>query len=193
MRFEWRRKLIHAATGIAAPWVIILPEPIATGGLAAALLVVFALELGRLRSAGFAVSLDRVLPGVFRPEEGRRLSGAFLLVLGYTLASAAFSAPATAAGILALAVGDAAAALVGRVWARRQGNEGQGRTLAGSLACFAATAGVVALVLPVSGQIVLAAALTAAALERWDPWGADNVLLPVGVALVVELLVRYGQ
>jgi len=45
---------------------------------------------------------------------------------------------------------------------------------------------------PGSVGTILAAALTAAALERWDPWGADNVLVPVGVVLVVELAVRYG-
>jgi dolichol kinase len=192
MIFEARRKLIHAATGIAAPWVLFVPEPGATGGLAVALLVALGLELARLRSSRFALALERGLPGVFRVAEAGRLSGAFLLLVGYTVASAIFSGRAAAAGILALAAGDAAAALVGRAWARRRGREGRGRTWAGSLACFAATAGVVALVLPGSGQVVLAAALTATALERWDPWGADNVLVPVGVALAVELLVRYG-
>ncbi len=132
------------------------------------------------------------MPGVFRPSEAGRLSGAFLLVVGYTATSAAYSARAAAAGILALAAGDAAAALVGRAWARRRGREGRGRTFAGSLACFAATAGVVALVVPGSGPVILGAALTATALERWDPWGADNVLVPLGVGLAVELLTRYG-
>jgi dolichol kinase len=192
MRFEARRKIIHAATGIAAVWVLLLPEPVATGGLVVATLAVLALERARLRSARFADALDRALPGVFRPAERGRLSGAFLLVVGDTMASALFSARAAAAGILALAAGDAAAALVGRLWARRHGREGGGRTWAGSLACFVVTAGVVALVVPGSGAVVAVAALTAAGLERWDPWGADNVLVPVGVALVVELLVRYG-
>ncbi len=48
MSFEVRRKLIHAATGIAAPWVLYLPEPAATGGLVVALLGVLGLELGAL-------------------------------------------------------------------------------------------------------------------------------------------------
>ncbi len=192
MSLEVRRKAIHAATGLAAFWVLLLPEPAATGGLVVAVLAVLALEQVRLRSPAFAAALARAMPGVYRPSEARRLSGAFLLVAGYAAASAFFGARAAAAGILALAAGDAAAALVGRAWSRRRGAEGRGRTLAGSLACFVATAGVVALMVPVSGTVVLAAAVTAAALERWDPWGADNVLIPVGVALVVELLVRYG-
>jgi dolichol kinase len=193
MTSEVRRKLIHAATGIAAaPWVLFVPEPAATLGLAAALLAVLALEIGRLRRPGLAAALNRALPGVFRPAEAGRLSGAFLLILGYTLASACFGARAAAAGILALAAGDAAAALAGRAWARSRPQEGNGRTFAGSLACFAAAAGVVALVVPWSAGIVVAAALAAAALERWDPWGLDNVLVPVGVGLVVELLLRKG-
>jgi len=169
-----------------------VPDPAATAGLAAALLAVLALELGRLRNPGFAAALNRGPAGVFRRGEAGRLSGAFLLILGYTLASACFGGRAAAAGILAVAAGDTAAALAGRAWARSRGLAGNERTFAGSLACFLATGGVVSLVVPGSGWVVIAAAFTAAVLERWDPWGADNVLVPVGVGLVVELLLRKG-
>jgi phytol kinase len=192
MKLEGRRKLIHAATAVAAPWVLLVPEPAATLGLTAALVVVLGFEIGRFRSPRLAAAIDRALPGVVRTTEARRLSGAFLLVVGYTVASAAYGPTAAAAGILALAFGDAAAALAGQAWSHRRGRGAGRRTHAGSLACLLTTAGAVAFVLPGSLLIVAAAALTATALERWDPWGMDNVLVPTGVGLVVELLVRYG-
>lgn len=193
-RGEVRRKLIHAGTGVAAVWVLRVPDPAATLGLGAVCAAALGLEIARLRVVRVARALDRALPDVVRASEAHRLSGAFLLTVGYVLASALGRPSAAAAGILALALGDAAAALVGQAWANRRSMtpRASSRTWAGTAACFAVTFGAAAVVLPARWGVVLAAAVAAAVLERLDPWRMDNVSVPVGVAAVVELLLRVG-
>ena len=187
MSGEARRKALHAATGVAAPWVLLVGEPAATLALAAGAAALLVLEVGRLRRPAWAAALDRALPGVVRPAEARRVSGAFLLVAGYVLASALFAPRPAAAGILALALGDAAAALAGRRWGGARAAAGR-RTHVGSVACFVVTAVAVALVLGGAWRVAGAAALAATVLERAAPAGVDNLLMPAGTAAVVATL-----
>ena len=99
------RNVLHLGTGVAAPWILLAPRVWALAGLALALVVTVAVDLGR-RHLGFRQTIDARLPGVFRPAERAGVSGATLLAAGYLLAAMAFPAPAAAGGILALAVGD---------------------------------------------------------------------------------------
>jgi phytol kinase len=99
---------------------------------------------------------------------------------------------AAAAGILAMAWGDAAAALIGIRWGRHRYRVGSGfRSLEGSAAMFAFTLAAVAAAgllvarspYPVA-WIALSAAL-ATVLEAGSRRGLDNLLVPLGTAFFV--------
>jgi phytol kinase len=98
---------------------------------------------------------------------------------------------ALGAGILVLAWGDAAAALIGRRWGRHRYRVGPGwRSLEGSSAMLLTST----LAIVVMGQImgapyslllVLAAAGAATLLEAASRWGADNLLVPLGTSFLL--------
>ncbi len=184
---ETRRKLIHAATGLSAVWVLAVPTPVARAGLVAAAGVGIGLDVARRRRPGWQDGLDRALPGVFRPAERHQLSGAAMLLVGYALTAALFSREAAAAGILALALGDAAAALVGRAWARRRGWPPGHKTLVGTVACFAVTAPAILVVTGGAWLPAVAGAAAAALGERLAGRRLDNILVPLAAAAAVQV------
>ncbi len=96
---------------------------------------------------------------------------------------------ATAAGILCLAWGDAAAALVGQRWGRHRYRAGEGwRSVEGSAAMFVCSLAAVAVagfaVGPPFGLLpVVLGAAVATGLEAVGRRGADNLMVPVGTTL----------
>ena len=97
---------------------------------------------------------------------------------------------AAAAGILSLAWGDAAAALVGRRFGRHRYTVGSSwRSIEGSLAMFVVTAIAIWAAAAVLEQpfypvpLLLATSLLATLLEAFARRGFDNLLVPVGTAL----------
>jgi dolichol kinase len=182
------RNAIHLATGAAAGFVVAVPRSMALAILGTVLILALALDLAR-RRPGCQAWLDRRLPGVYRADEFRGLSGATLLVAGYLIAVAAFPARAAAAGIVALAVGDPAASLAGRWYQVRLGPETPpGKTWVGSLACFLA-ASLALWALPwVAAGAAAAGGAMAALIER-RAGRLDNLLVPVGVAMLLNLWV----
>lgn len=96
---------------------------------------------------------------------------------------------ATAAGILCLAWGDAAAALVGMRWGRHRYRAGEGwRSLEGSAAMLACSLAAVAAagiaIGPPFGVLpVVLGATVATGLEAVGRRGADNLMVPVGTTL----------
>ena len=180
------RNALHLGTGVAAPWILLAPRMWALAGLALALAVTVIVDLGR-RHPGFREKIDARLPGVFRPSERVGVSGATLLAAGYLLAAVAFPASAAAGGILALAVGDPAAAVVGRWYGVSR--DLQGKTWVGSLACFGATWLALWAIPPWSPTVAMAGAAMTALIERRSG-RLDNLLIPAGVALLLNLWIR---
>ncbi|MEZ4388726.1 MAG: hypothetical protein R3D98_14380 [Candidatus Krumholzibacteriia bacterium] len=178
------RNAIHAATGLAAWWVLAVPEPWRMRGLVAMLTANLALDVVRWR--GGRGRLDRALPGVYRDPEPLGVSCATLLAVGYLLATSLFPPPAAAAGILALALGDPAAAVVGRWYGARRALAG--KTWPGSLACFLASFVAILLIPGLGLMPALAGAAMAALVER-RAGPLDNVLVPVAVAMLAGLWV----
>jgi dolichol kinase len=175
------------ATALLALLVLRVPDPIATAALATLTAVVVGTDWLRLRRTELAQRLERVLPAVFRTEEAGVLSGASLMFIGYTVTSAVFPAAAAAAGILCLALGDAAAAIVGRT-AVRAGLVAAGRkTWPGTLTCGAVSLLVIGFVGAPDAATVIVGAAVATLLERLLPGRWDNLAIPPGVALVVWL------
>jgi dolichol kinase len=178
------RNVIHLATGLAALWVVMAPDPWMRSGIVAMVIVALLIDLSRV-TLGRAW-LDRLLPGVYRDPEPLGLSGATLLTVGYLATVWLFPPQAAAAGILALAAGDPAAAAVGRWYGAR--TKRPGKTWAGSVACFVACVPVLWL-LPPFGLPAAAAGGAMAALVERRAGPLDNVLVPVAVAMLLNLWV----
>ena len=185
-RQQLLRNALHLGTGVAAPWILFVPRIWALAGLLLALAVTLGVDFGR-RHPGFRQTIDTCLPGVFRTDERAGVSGASLLAAGYLLAAAVFPAPAAAGGILALAVGDPAAAVVGRWYSARHKLEG--KTWVGSLACFGSTWLVLWALPPWSATVAMAGAAMTALIER-RTGRLDNLLIPAGVAMLLNLWIR---
>lgn len=141
-----------------------------------------------------AVSHRLKLVKAMDEESGDNL-GTTLFPLAFVLAIALFwnrdgGKAALVAGILVLAWGDAAAALVGKRFGRHRYAVGTNwRSLEGSAAMLAFSA----LAIAVAGQFVgsepygllpiLGGAVLATGLEAGSRWGFDNLLVPLGTAL----------
>lgn len=175
------RPLLHASTALLLAalldsWRLFRGVLVATG-IAAVLF-----EAARLHWPAVAAWAARTVP-VFRPGEGRKPSGAGWLFLGYALA-AWFPPPAPAAAVLAGALADPAAAVIGR----RFGAAGARKSWPGTATAFLVAAAAVWVwgAAPPAG---LLAGAVAAALERWPGPFDDNLLVAPGVGLVVWWLV----
>ncbi len=174
------RRAIHAVTssvlllGFLGDWglfrlVLTLSVPVAV-----------VIEVIRIRHPRIRDGLSRAVP-VFRPSEAAGPSGAFWLLVGYA-AAAWFPTPASVAGVLAGALADPAASLVGSRWGR-----GARKSLAGTAAAWVVSLAILGgLSLPLVA--VLAGASAAAALERWPGPADDNLIVPPGVAACVWML-----
>ena len=184
MSQRYRRNAIHLATGLAAAWVLLVPPPWTLTGLLIMLTVPLLVDLWRWR--GGQPAIDRLLPGVFHEREPLGISGATLLAVGYLLAFLLFPPLAAAAGILALAVGDPAAAVAGRWYGHRRNLSG--KTWVGSLACFLTCLPIIWLLPGLNLPAATAGAAMAALVER-RAGALDNLLIPVAVAMLLKLWV----
>jgi len=180
---EHTRKLAHVGSGLVAavfPW-----------------LFSSALSVGLL-TAGFAAFMvvtarQGLLPSVH--AVARRSSGGAFFPCGVALAFLASARPAPfVAGVLVLAVGDAAAALVGRRYGRHAHRFGGAvRSVEGSAALFLTTVVVVTSALRLLDRLQLVEALAwglavgalATTIEIAAQDGSDNLLLPVAVSLAL--------
>lgn len=181
LRRELARKGLHLLTAvIPIAYAMGVPRRPLAVSLAAGAAVALGVELLRARSVRVGAAFDQLVGSLLRAHERRRWSGAtwlLLALLGLTLAA---PRDVAIAGMWALAVGDAAAAVVGR-WLGRPGSGRPGKTTAGSLACFAATLLGALLIAHLSmGESVIAAA-SATAAERPAGWLDDNVRIALAV------------
>ena len=176
------RKIWHAS-GILIVVVyggLHVPRPLSAGlllGIAALLLL---LDLARHRSPTLQETFRRNLRLILDDKDLRGLNGSTLYFGGCALAVALFRKPPACAGILALALGDPSAAIVGSlVRSPRWGRV----SLAGSAACFVAAALSALLYFP--WPVALAGGAAATLLEALAGSKLDNLAIPVGTALVL--------
>lgn len=181
--FDVSRKIIHVGIGTwILPTVLFFHSP----WLAAALPALFVLlNLLSLR-ARWSKAMDA--------EAGSNI-GTVLFPVSFVLVLLFFwdrpgGKAAAAAGILTLAWGDAAAALVGIRWGWHRYRVGAGwRSLEGSAAMFlfslagVAAAGLLVGPRPYPLSWILGGALLATVLEGVSRRGLDNLLVPLGTAL----------
>lgn len=144
-------------------------------------------ELLRRRSVRIGALFERTVGGMLRAHEhdGRGITGATWLLLALA-GAAALPLAAAIAATWAAGVGDAMAALVGRAW--RRVRPGEGKTLAGSLACALATAAGAATLAGFTLPHALLIGTAAAAAERPALRVDDNLRVAAGAALAALVL-----
>jgi dolichol kinase len=141
-----------------------------------------------LRFVGFSPPLiSSVTRAVLRKREQRCFAlGPVTLGLGALLALLLFPPRVAAVAVYALAFGDSAATLAGRFLGRIRPAFMAGKSLEGSLACFAASALAAFLVFR-DWRIALAAGLASMLAEALPFGDFDNLLVPLAAGLAVFL------
>lgn len=179
------RKIWHAS-GVLVVVVyeaFAVPRPVAAGlliGIAALLLL---LDLARHRSPKLQDLFRRKLRLILDEKDMKGLNGSTLYFGGCAVAAALCPKDAACAGILALALGDPSAAIVGSSiesprWRRV--------SVAGSAACFVAATLAARWYFP--WPVALAGGVAATALEAFAGSKLDNFAIPAGTALVLSTL-----
>jgi dolichol kinase len=181
------RKIWHASGAI----IVLLyrglgmARPLAAGILLGITAFLLALDFLRPRWPALQKLFRRKLSLILDPKDMRGLNGSTLYFGGCALAVALFPPGHACAGILALAFGDPAAALVGSsIRSPRWGRV----SLAGTAACFAAATLGCRIFVPWPAAV--AGGIAAALLEAFAGSKLDNLAIPLGTALLLTLLCR---
>jgi dolichol kinase len=186
---EFRRKFFHVFSLLYALLYVVYGRQTSMVVLGGAFLAAAAVESQRLRRPALNAWFLRVFRGIHREKEATRpsailwtLGGAFLTIWLVPHRDIVLTA------LFYLALGDAAAALVGRRWGHIRVGD---KSLEGSAACFLTcwAAGMVLLQSP-GGRVPEAAvgAFTAALLEVLPLPLDDNLWIPVVSGLVLTFL-----
>lgn len=181
----WRRAF-HATNGTFLVLALLfLPIPrgavlLALGALVAGLVL---LDVVRLTRPGVNRLFFRTFIRLASPREANKVASSTWYALGVLLALLLFPRGAALAGILTMALGDPAAALVGRKYGKRKLGSG---SLEGSTTFALVAFGVLALFAP--WPVAAVAALVTAAVEAL-PWPVDdNLSIPLVASGVLFLL-----
>ena len=136
LRHELARKAIHVAS-VAVPvaYAAGLPRAVVAGALLLLLVAALLVELARATSARAGALFTRATGALLRAHEHRRISGATWLLAAFLGSALAFPRDVAVAAMCSVALGDAAAAIVGRWIGRRR--LGAHKSLEGSAACLA--------------------------------------------------------
>jgi len=187
---EVKRKVFHCLSLVYLAAYHLLGAPITTVLLSVWVVVEGGLEAARLRDPRLNSFLMRFFGGIHRPGEESRVSGVFWTSLGCLATVVFFSGHprVVTASFLFLALGDGAAALVGKAFGRiRFSMRGRTKSLEGSAACLAAclAAGWAAGLTP--GRIIVGA-VTATLVELLPVPLDDNFWLPLLSAAAILLV-----
>jgi dolichol kinase len=120
-------------------------------------------------------------------DQNRFVLGPVTLGLGALLALLLYPSPAASIAIYALAFGDGWASLIGKLFGRRRPAFMLGKSIEGSLACFAAVY-MSAYWVSRSMRTAFFAALTATLVEALPLDDYDNIAIPIVTGLVVQII-----
>ncbi len=191
------RKIVHAGVGL---WVVPTVFIFSDWRMAIVPPVTFVLTNYVIRRFRLLPALDddpANLGTVFFP-----ISFAALLAVFFRPGAPNDEAFVAVAGLLAMALGDAAAAIFGkRYGTRRYTILGHSRTMEGSMAMFLVTGVAVAVVLNTMAGFSwhpaiafgLVTGTAAAGIEAVCPFGSDNLFVPLGTAAVLWALVQVSE
>lgn len=182
---HWARKIFHS-TGVI---IVLLYQGLDIDRTLGAILLwvcvgaLALLDLLRARLPGLQELFVKALGKLLEPKDERGLNSSTLYFAGCAAAVTFFPRDPACAGILALALGDSMAAIVGT--SIRSPRLGSG-SVAGSTACLVAATLVSWIFFPFWKSAV--AGLAATVLEGASGSQLDNLTMPIGVAAVLHLL-----
>lgn len=138
LRRELARKGLHLlSTAVPVAYAAGIARVVVIWGLASALAIALAVEIGRSRSLRARTAFHATVGDLLRAHERQGPSGATWLVIALLIAVVLFPRDVAIAAMCAVALGDAAAAIIGRAVARTAVHR---KSFGGSAACFAASA-----------------------------------------------------
>lgn len=179
------RKTIHLSIALV-PFLAEINKILAlfllTGG------TLFYIIVEKLRQQGIAVIFFSQITTIASRErdQGRFVLGPVTLGVGAILALLMYPDPAAQIAIFALAFGDGFASLIGKIINGIKIPLTNGKTLAGSSACFVSVFFITLYI--VKNPIYAAAvALVATVMEMLPTGDLDNILIPVGTGFFVSL------
>jgi dolichol kinase len=189
MRRELARKAFHLLSLVYLAAYKLLGWPAVMAPMHAWALLVVAVETWRLRSPALNRALTDFFGGLARDDEHDKFSGILHTTLGVWLLWLLFGGrdPIVSASIYFVALGDAAAALVGKAWGRHRIGSSR-KSVEGSAACFATCVAVgLAHGFPPATSLVAAAAATVIEFLPTGRWWNDNLWMPVITAVVLHV------
>lgn len=190
VRRELGRKAIHLlSSAIPLAYALGVGRSGLIAVLGAAVIIAVGIEIYRRRSDRGRRMFDARFGALLRPHEFLGLSGATWLVVSFLLAVVLYPPAIAITAMLAVSLGDAAAAIIGRTVGGLRAVAG--KTTAGSLACFVVTTLATFFVARLSlSEAILAGALAAIAERPRRPMD-DNLRIAIVVGCGI-LLWRMG-
>ena len=189
IRSEIIRKAIHLLIALC-PVMAVISKPFTVAFLLIGTLCYTLMEY--LRLSGIKVPVVSSITGMVSRQRdiGHFVMGPVTLGFGALLALLLYPSIAAAIAIYALAFGDGIASLVGKLFGRLRPAFLFGKSIEGSIACFAV---VLISAYAVSGNvhIALAAAFTAMVAEALPLNDYDNLAIPVTVGMAVQLTLTF--
>ncbi len=183
------RKLFHVA-GVSLIPTIYYFEPIPRQWQIATLAVItvawVAFDFARLKNRKINDLFHHWFSGLMKKKEGEALTGVSYMLVGATLSLVLFPAPLNVTVLYFAALGDPAAAVVGKMYGKIK--LFRERTLEGSMAMFLVCVGIGSLLLDF-GALVVVGALAATAAELYADTLDDNLLVPLVSGVVMTMLV----
>ena len=189
LRKELFRKSIHVCTAFVPLLLHVAFVPVIVALLGALVLYTIA-ELLRIRGTEIPLISDITAAAARKRDENHFVLGPVTLVAGIVTAALCWEERAAAVGILALAFGDGLASLAGKTLGHATVPFTQGKTAAGSLTCFTAIF-CVTWAISYNTQLALIIATCGMAIEMLPLKDFDNLLIPVVLGGVVQLLIPH--
>ncbi len=186
---ELFRKSIHLCSSIV-PWFFVHYYWYTVYGLLIIVSLYYFCELARLEGHPVPVVSLITETASRQRDECKFVLGPVTLVLGIVFAALVLPLSCAKIGIFALAFGDGLASLAGKLFGRIKIPHTGGKTLEGSLTCFAAVfiSTFIVTRLPVVSLVV---ALVAMLIEVFPFGDWDNMIIPTFTGGVYWLLVTY--
>ncbi len=186
------RKLFHVLGGLALlSLYFILGRTAALVTYGALAVIVFAIEVARLRIPAWNDFFYQRFGSVIRQNEQKKMTGTVPYILGIGISLYAYATPVAVTAVYFLAFGDVAATAIGERFGRTKIGS---KSLEGT-AAFIIAAGAAGFVLLAAGTgvppaTVIVGALCAAGVELLPIVVNDNLAIPVLSGAAMELFLR---
>jgi dolichol kinase len=190
LRRELTRKGLHLlSTGVPMGYAAGLTRSSVVWALVGALAIAAAVEFARARNARARTVFNAGVGPLLREHESHSLSGATWLIISLLVTGVCFPRDVAIAAMCAVSLGDAAAAIVGRTLAHA--SAGRRKSLAGSIACFAASSVAARTIVGLAWREALIVGMLASLAERPRGPMDDNLRIALAVGCGI-LLWRMG-